>query len=171
MRGARPVGTLDGNDRIGDIEVTTPIRRGSRSVATLGVPWEKAYGYAQAVRVNRTIYVSGQLSHDGAGNLVGAAPLDDAGNVTDTQNMELQMRTTYSNARVVLEQLGATLDDVVEEVIYVTDMTAAFAVAGSVRKEAYGSDAPACASTIAEVKRLAFPEQLIEISFRAVVRE
>jgi enamine deaminase RidA (YjgF/YER057c/UK114 family) len=49
--------------------------------------------------------------------------------------MELQMRTTYSNARVVLEHLGATLEDVVEEVIYVTDMTAAFAVAGSVRKE------------------------------------
>jgi enamine deaminase RidA (YjgF/YER057c/UK114 family) len=120
-------------------------------VATLGVPWEKTYGYVQAVRVNGAIYVAGQLSHDAAGNLVGAAPVDDAGNDTDTSNMELQMRTTYSNARVVLEQLGATLDDVVEEVIYVTDMTAAFA--------------------IAEVKRLAFPEQLNEISFRAVMRE
>ena len=81
------------------------------------------------------------------------------------------MRTTYSNARVVLKQLGATLEDVVEEVIYVTDMQAAFAVAGSVRKEAYGSDAPGCASTIAEVKRLAFPEQLVEIRFIAVASE
>jgi enamine deaminase RidA (YjgF/YER057c/UK114 family) len=150
--------------------MTTKVHSGSIGVATLGVPWEKTYGYKQAVRVNGTIYVSGQLSHDAAGNLVGAAPVDDAGRVTDTSNMELQMRTTYSNARVVLEQLGATLDDVVEEVIYVTDMNAAFAVAGSVRKEAYGCDAPACASTIAEVKRLAFPEQLIEIRFTAVAR-
>jgi enamine deaminase RidA (YjgF/YER057c/UK114 family) len=83
----------------------------------------------------------------------------------------LQMRTTYSNPRLVLEQLGATLEDVVEEVINVTDMPAAFAVAGSVRKEAYCSDAPACASTIAEVKRLALPEQLIEMRLIAIVRE
>ena len=151
--------------------MTTPIHRGSRRVATLSVPWEKAYGYAQAVRVNGTIYVSGQLSHDAAGKLVGAAPIDHAGNVTDTSNMALQMRTAYSNARAVLEQLGATLEDVVEEVIYVTDMTAAFAVAGSVRKEAYGRDAPGCASTIVEVKRLAFPEQLIEIRLTAVANE
>jgi enamine deaminase RidA (YjgF/YER057c/UK114 family) len=80
------------------------------------------------------------------------------------------MRPAYSNVRLVLEQLGSTLDDVVEEVIYVTDMTAAFAVAGPVRKEVYGSDAPACASTIAEVGRLAFPEQLIEIRVTAVAR-
>ena len=148
--------------------MTTQIHRESRAVATLGVPWEKTYGYAQAVRAMGTIFVSGQLSHDAAGKLVGAAPVDDAGHVTDTSNMELQMRTTYSNARAVLEQLGATLEDVVEEVIYVTDMTAAFAVAGSVRKQAYGCDAPRCASTIAEVKRLAFPEQLVEIRFTAL---
>jgi hypothetical protein len=49
-------------------------------------------------------------------------------------------------------------------------MTAAFAVAGLVRKEAYGSAAPARASTIAEVKRLAFREQLVEIRLTAVAR-
>jgi hypothetical protein len=53
------------------------------------------------------------------------------------------------------------VDDVVEEVIYVTDMDAAFAVAGPVRKAAYGTDAPACASTIAAIVRLAFPQQLV----------
>ena len=41
----------------------------------LGMPWEAEYGYAQAVKVGDTIYVSGQLSHDEEGNLVGAAPL------------------------------------------------------------------------------------------------
>ena len=71
--------------------------------------------------------------------------------------------------RRCLPKFGATLDDVVEEVIYVTDVDAAFAVAGAVRKAAYGTDAPACASTIAAITRLAFPQQLVEISFRAVV--
>lgn len=37
-----------------------------------GMPWEDSYGYAQAVRSGKTIYVSGQLSHDDDGNIVGA---------------------------------------------------------------------------------------------------
>jgi enamine deaminase RidA (YjgF/YER057c/UK114 family) len=138
-------------------------------VASLGMPWEKAYGYAQAVRVQNTIYVSGQLSHDADGNFVGPAVLDSSGVPTDTSNMELQMRTTYTNAAKVLTQFGAGLEHVVEEVVYVTDMEAAFAVAGAVRKAAYGSDTPQCASTIAQVTRLAFPQQLVEIRFIAVL--
>lgn len=35
------------------------------------MPWEKEYGYAQAVKVGDTIYVSGQVSHDDSGNIVG----------------------------------------------------------------------------------------------------
>jgi enamine deaminase RidA (YjgF/YER057c/UK114 family) len=148
--------------------MATTTHRGERFEASLGVPWEKAYGYAQAVRANGMIFVSGQLSHDAMGNIIGAAPVDSAGRITDTSNMELQMRTTYSNARTVLMQCGATLDDVVEEVIYVTDLSAAFPIAGPVRKAAYGRDLPRCASTIAEVKRLAFAEQLVEIRLTAV---
>lgn len=140
-----------------------------KKLGTLGTPWERAYGYAQAVQVGDVIYVSGQLSHDDRSNLVAAAPLDANGHITDSGNMEEQMRTTYLNAKRLLSQFGATLDDVVEEVIYVTDMNAAFAVAGSVRKAVYGTDAPACASTIAEITRLALPEQLVEIRFTAVV--
>jgi enamine deaminase RidA (YjgF/YER057c/UK114 family) len=142
-----------------------------KEVASLGVPWEKAYGYTQAVRVKNTIYVAGQLSHDSDGNFVGPASVDSSGVATDTSNMELQMRTTYANAAKVLAQFGAELQHVVEEVLYVTDMDAAFAVAGAVRKAAYGSDTPQCASTIAQVARLAFPQQLVEIRFTAVLPE
>lgn len=147
----------------------TAVETNHREVATLGVPWEKAFGYAQAVRVKNTIYVSGQLSHDAEGNFVGPAAFDSSGVATDTSHMELQMRTTYANAATVLARFGAGLQHVVEEVLYVTDMDAAFAVAGAVRKTAYGSDTPQCASTIAQVTRLAFPQQLIEISFTAVL--
>jgi enamine deaminase RidA (YjgF/YER057c/UK114 family) len=140
----------------------------SRQVAHLGMPWEAAYGYAQAVRVGDTIYVSGQLSHDDQGNMVAPAPLDAQGNITDHGNMGRQMAQSYANIKKLLQELGATMDHVVEEVVYVTDMDAAFAVAGSVRTEAYGR-APAVASTILVTPRLAFRDQLIEIKVIAKV--
>ena len=128
-----------------------------KEVKGFGMPWEDVYGYAQAVKVDDTIYVSGQLSHDADGNMVGATPPD----------MEAQMRQTYANAKKILAKFGASLDDVVEEVIYVTDMDTAFAAAGPVRKEAYGAARPAVASTILVTSRLALAAQLIEIKFVA----
>jgi enamine deaminase RidA (YjgF/YER057c/UK114 family) len=122
------------------------------------------------VKVDDTIYVSGQLSHDEQGNLVGAAPLDDNGQISDHSNMETQMRQTYANAKKILSEFGATIDNVVEEVVYVTDMDKAMDVAGAVRKEAYGSEKPQVASTIFVTPRLAFPAQLIEIKFIAKLR-
>lgn len=142
-----------------------------KTIENFGVPWERAYGYGQAVRVGDVIYVSGQLSHDEVGKLVGPAPLDAEGKVLDVSNMELQMRTTYMNAVKLLRRFGATLDNVVEETIYAVDFDAAFAVAGKVRKIAYGTEHPECASTIVGTTRLAFPEQLVEISFTAVLRD
>jgi enamine deaminase RidA (YjgF/YER057c/UK114 family) len=141
----------------------------TKEVAHFGVPWEKTYGYAQAVRVGNAIYVSGQLSHDDDGNFIGPAPLDSSGRATDASNMEIQMRTTYANAAKILARFGAGLQQVVDEVVYVLDMDAAFAVAGTVRKAAYGTDSPQCASTIVQVTRLALPQQLIEISFTAIL--
>ena len=49
------------------------------------------------------------------------------------------------------------------------DVDEAFAVAGKVRKEAYAKARPQCASNLIGVSRLAFPEQLIEIVFKAVL--
>jgi enamine deaminase RidA (YjgF/YER057c/UK114 family) len=147
------------------------MNRNGKEVAHFGVPWEKTYGYAQAVRVGNTIYVAGQLSHDDDGNFIGPATRDSSGRETDTSNMELQMRTTYANAAKILARFGAGLQHVVEEVLYVTDMDAAFAVAGAVRKAAYETETPQCTSTIAQVGRLALPQQLIEISFTAVLSD
>jgi len=71
-----------------------------KDVKGLGMPWEDQYGYVQAVKVDNTIYVSGQLSHDDQGNMVGAAPLDDSGKIRDHSKMETQMRQTYANAKI-----------------------------------------------------------------------
>ena len=141
-----------------------------KDVKGFGMPWEDQFGYVQALKIDDTIYISGQLSHDEQGNMVGAAPLDDSGKIHDHSNMETQMRQTYANAKKILSEFGANLDNVVEEVVYVTDMDQAMTVAGPVRKEAYGSEKPEVASTILVTPRLAFPTQLIEIKFIAKLR-
>ena len=139
-------------------------------VESSGVPWENDYGYVQAIRRGDSIYVSGQVSHRGSEpELVHAAPVDENGKVTDFSNMEGQMRQSYANAAELLARFGASLDDVVEEVIYVLDMHTAFAVAGPVRKEAYGKDVPQVASTLFGVAGLTFPGQLIEVKLIARV--
>jgi enamine deaminase RidA (YjgF/YER057c/UK114 family) len=146
----------------------TAERTNNRQTENFGVPWEEAYGYVQAIQHGDTIYLSGQLAHDGA-ELVAPAPLDEHGNVTDYRNMGEQMRQTYRNAATLLGRFSASLADVVEEVLYVLDVDAAFQVAGPVRGEVYGRKDPQVASTLVGTPRLALPEQLIEIKLIARV--
>ena len=71
----------------------TTVNATGKRLESLGMPWEHSFGYAQAVQVRDVIYVSGQLSHDDEGNIVAAAPVDMDGRITDSANMETQMRT------------------------------------------------------------------------------
>lgn len=149
--------------------MTNPAAPITKDSAYFGVPWEDDYGYAQAIKVGDTVYVSGQLAHDGDGNLISPARLDGEGKPADFSAMEAQMRAAYENAAKILARFGARLDHVVEETLFVLDVDAAFAVAGKVRKEAYATSRPHCASNLIGVARLAFPEQLVEIALRAVL--
>ena len=141
-----------------------------RRTASFGVPWESAYGYVQALRVNNTIYVPGQLSHTPDGELVAPAALGADGKPANFHTMEAQMQRTYENAKILLAELGGSLADVVEETLFVIDVPAAFAASGKVRPQAYGQPVPQVASNLIGVSALAFPEQLIEIAFRAEVQ-
>ena len=122
----------------------------NKETKSLGMPWEKEYGYAQAVKVGDTIWLSGQVSHDDRGNIVGL------------RDMEAQMRQAYTNIQKLLAQYGATIDNIVDEVLFVTEMDAAFAAAVKCRPEIF-SGTPVVASTIVQIQRLAFPELMIEI--------
>jgi enamine deaminase RidA (YjgF/YER057c/UK114 family) len=127
----------------------------NKKTTSLGVPWEKEYGHAQTVQVKDTIYIAGQVSHDDKGNIVGPG------------NMEVQMRQTYANIQKVLAEHKATMDNVVDEMLFVTDLESAFAAAVKCRQEVF-SGTPVVASTIVQIQRLAFPELMIEI--RCVAR-
>jgi enamine deaminase RidA (YjgF/YER057c/UK114 family) len=140
-----------------------------KKIVNFGVSWEGLFGYVQGVQVKDTIYLSGQLSHDKDGALVAPAALTEHGKPINFDHMEAQIRQTYRNATELLAEFGATLDDVVEETLYVLDVDSAFVAGGKVRKEVYGTQQPQCASNIIGVSRLAFPAQLVEITFRAVL--
>ncbi len=122
----------------------------SKEAKGLGMPWEKEYGYAQGVKVGDTIYVSGQVSHDDEGNIIGVG------------DMDVQMRQAYDNVEKVLAQYGATMTNVVDEVLFVTDMEAAFAARVKMKQDVF-SGRPVVASTVVQIARLAFPEFMIEI--------
>ena len=113
-------------------------------------------GYAQAVKVGDTVYASGQVVHDHNGKIVGKG------------EMEAQMRQAHSNIHKVLAQYGATMDNIVDETLFVTDMDSAFAAAIKCRNEVFFG-APIVASTIVQIQHLAFPELMIEIKYVAKI--
>ncbi|MHC0447615.1 Rid family hydrolase [Flavobacterium sp. 3-218] len=123
-----------------------------KELGTLNMPWEKEYGYAQAVKNGDTLWISGQLGHDKEGNLA--------------VGMEDQFEKTYENIKILLDHFGMNADDIVEEVIYVTDMASAF----QARKKmgiAFYPDPQRVASSIVQVSGLALPGQMVEIKIIA----
>lgn len=127
-----------------------------KEAKVLGVAWEHEYNYSQAVKVGDTIYLAGQVSHDEKGDIVSLG------------DMEAQMQQCYANVQKVLVQYGATMENVVDEVLFVTDMEAAYAAAVKRRKEIFSGTA-VVASTIVQIERLASPEMMIEIKCVAKV--
>jgi 2-iminobutanoate/2-iminopropanoate deaminase len=126
-----------------------------KQAKNLGMPWEKDYGYSQAIRVGDSVYLSGQVGHDDKGAIVAPG------------NMEAQMRQAYANVKRVLGQYGVTMDNIVDEILFVTDMDAAMAARSKLQHEVYaGIVLPA--STIVQIQRLAFPALMVEI--RAIAR-
>ena len=100
------------------------------------------------------IFLSGQLSRDSAGNLVGPG------------DMAEQTRQAIRNMRTVLEAAGGTLEDIVSIVVYTTDMRA-FKEIVQARMEFFKDKLPT--STIVEVNHLADPGLLIEFQAIAAI--
>jgi reactive intermediate/imine deaminase len=65
--------------------------------------------YSQAVRVDNTVYISGQIGLD---------PI----NMTMAEGIEAQVNRVFQNLRAVADAAGGSLDDVVKLNIYLTDL-------------------------------------------------
>lgn len=108
---------------------------------------------ADGVQVGDTIYLSGQVSVDGEGRTIGAG---------DTA---AQLRQAYGNVRAVLESFGATMADIVDETLFVTDIEGFLTDADglfALRAEMFGGE-PQISQTLVEVSRLGSADWLLEI--------
>ncbi|GHA11096.1 RidA family protein [Streptomyces purpurascens] len=115
------------------------------------VSGEKEFGFAQAIKVGETIYVSGQLSHDAAGNFLHPGDFD------------AQLRQSYANFEKVLSHYDATRNQVVSETQFIVDLPK-YSMAMAAANLAYFGDHRPTSSTIG-VASLFFPGQLIEVNF------
>ena len=105
----------------------------------------------------KTIYLAGVGAEDERAPAGQSAPILHLG----------KCRYAYDKIKCSLASQGATLADVVKQVVYVTDVRFQPDV-GKCRKEAYG-DGPIPANTFLAINALAIPGMLLEIEVAAVM--
>jgi reactive intermediate/imine deaminase len=89
--------------------------------------------YSQAVKVDRTVYISGQI------------PLDPMTKEMVAGDMEAQVRRVFENLKAVAEAAGGTLADAVRVTIYLTDLSN-FGLVNQVMAEYFTQPYPARAA-------------------------
>jgi enamine deaminase RidA (YjgF/YER057c/UK114 family) len=120
-----------------------------------GSPWEDKMGYCRAVRIGNIIEVSGTVAIvDGE-----SVKADDA--YSQTFNI-------LERVEKVLEDLNASMKDVIRTRIFTTDITSFEAVAKA-HAEFFKDVKPT--TGFYEISKLVAPEYLVEIEFTAVLPE
>lgn len=128
----------------------------SRINISTGAKWEDIVGYSRAVKIGNLIEVTGTVATDNSGELVGK------------DDIYIQTKFIILKAEKVLEQLGASLKDVIRTRIFTTDISQWEAI-GKAHGELFGSIKP-CA-TMVEISALIEKEYLVEIEFTAVLED
>ncbi len=123
-----------------------------RSVSS-GSPYEPVIGISRAVRIGPIIAVSG------------TAPLGPDGRTVGAGDPAAQARRCFEISRLALEQLGASLADVIRTRVFLTRIEDWQAV-GAVHGELFRDIRPA--STMVQVSRFIDPEWLVETEVDAV---
>ena len=120
----------------------------NRKVST-GTPWEPVVGYSRAVAAGDHVYVSG------------CAPVDlESGEVVGPGDAYTQAKQCLANVAWALEQVGASMADVVRTRIFVTDIFR-WEEYGRAHGEVFGDIRPA--TSMVEVSSLIDPAMLVEI--------
>lgn len=107
--------------------------------------------FAQGVKVGNILYLAGQVGVDDSGK--------PGADITE------QTKLAYANIRQVLSEFGATMGNIVDETMFVTDMAEIMSNADSifgVRLDAYG-EVPEVSQTLVQVSALVLPELKLEI--------
>lgn len=115
----------------------------------------RPFGYAHAIQIEKTLYISGQV------------PLDMELKSIGEGDIAAQTEQVYANMQKVVEDAGGSMRNIVMLNIYCTDLDAYDKHTRSVRKKYFGDYYPA--TTAVEVRRLYRPEYMIEIEAIAVL--
>ncbi|MBA4852613.1 RidA family protein [Emticicia sp. BO119] len=126
----------------------------SRINISTGAKWEDIVGYSRAVKVGNLIEVTGTVATDNSGELVGK------------NDIYIQTKFIILKVEKVLEQLGASLKDVIRTRIFTTDISK-WETIGKAHGEFFGSIKPC--TTMVEVSSLIEKDYLVEIEFTAVL--
>jgi enamine deaminase RidA (YjgF/YER057c/UK114 family) len=136
--------------------VTTP-RSSTRFVNPPALSPPVGYTHVAETHGGRTIYISGQVALDSAGNLVGA------------DDLHAQTAQVFKNLDAALAAVGATFHHVVKLTYFFLDISQ-IAVMRSVRDQYVNIQQPPASSAV-EVRRLFRDDLLIEVEAIAVVPE
>lgn len=118
---------------------------------------EKGFYYAQAVKAGNMLYISGCVSWDANGNVIGAG------------DMKAQVNAVYADLKETLAAHGATFLNVIKETAFTTDMDALEAN-NDVRIKFYVADGSAPpASTWIGCTCLAMPGLMLEVEAIALL--
>jgi enamine deaminase RidA (YjgF/YER057c/UK114 family) len=128
----------------------------TRTNYSSGAKWEDIVGYSRAVKVGNVIEVTGTVAVDQGGKPVGG-----------TSAYE-QTKFAIQKIEKVLQQAGASLNDVVRTRMFVTDISR-WEEYGKAHGEFFSAIKP-CTSMI-EVKALIEPDYLVEIEATAILLE
>ena len=125
-----------------------------RTKLNTNTKWEKFVGYSRAVRVDKTIEITGTVAINEQGETVG---MDDP-----------YRQTQYILHKIenILKQLGSNLGDVVRTRMFVTDISR-WKEIGRAHGEVFRDIKPC--TTMVEVSALIDPKFLIEIEATAIV--
>ena len=115
-------------------------------------PWEAAFGFSRVVRAGGFVVVGGTTSVDSHGMVIGETPYE--------QTVEILRKLEHE-----LSRAGASLSDVVQTRVYVTDISRSEEV-GRAHANAFGDIRPVM--TMVEVTALIDPRMLVEIEAVAV---
>ena len=118
---------------------------------------EKAFYFAQAIRAGNLLFISGCVSWDAQGKVIGPG------------DMKAQVRAVYRDLKETLAAHGATFRNVIKENVFTTDMEKLEANNDERIRHYTDDEAPPPASTWIGCTALAAPDLLLEVECIALL--
>ena len=113
--------------------------------------------YPHARRVGNLLFLSGIGPRKRGSQEIPGVTLDSSGNVV-SYDIETQCRSVFENVRLVLEDAGATWQDIVDVTVFLTDMKKDFPIYNRIYAEYFAGPAkPNPTRTTIEVTALPTP--------------